>query len=135
IHQNITKPSAFLWVPVIILSSFTLLFGLFPMLADEGILKFAFDVVRKTPTELYLKIWHGFNEVLLLSALTIVIGFAMFLAKKYNGKPLEFLEKFNRISPRNIVENFGEATRNFAFQYTRFFHNGYLRNYLLTIII
>ena len=135
VHQNTSKPSAFLWVPVVVLSFFTLLFGLFPMLADEGILKFAFDAVSKTPTELYLKIWHGFNEVLLLSALTIILGLGMFLAKKYNGKPLEFLEKFNRISPRNIVENFGEATRNFAFQYTRFFHNGYLRNYLITIII
>src|SRR5690606_13001919 len=135
VHQNTSKPSAFLWVPVVVLSFFTLLFGLFPMLADEGILKFAFDAVSKTPTELYLKIWHGFNEVLLLSALTIILGLGIFLAKKYNGKPLEFLEKFNRISPRNIVENFGEATRNFAFQYTRFFHNGYLRNYLITIII
>lgn len=134
-YQNTSKPSAFLWVPVVVLSFLTLLFGLFPMLADEGILKFAFDAVSKTPTELYLKIWHGFNEVLLLSALTIILGFAMFLAKRYNGKPLEFLEKFNRISPRNIVENLGEATRNFAFQYTRFFHNGYLRNYLITIII
>ncbi len=135
IHENTPKPSAFLWIPVVILSFLTLLFGLFPVLADEGILSFAFDVVSKTPTELYLKIWHGFNQVLLLSATTIILGLGIFLAKKYNGKPLEFLEKLNGISPRNIVENFGEATRKFAFLYTRFFHNGYLRNYLITIIL
>lgn len=134
-YQNVHKPSPFLWIPVVILSVLTLLFGFFPMLADDGILKFAFDSVSKNPTELYLKIWHGFNEILLLSGITIALGFVLFFFKKYNGKPLEFLERFDRISPKNIIENFGEGIRNFAFHYTRFFHNGYLRRYLITIIL
>lgn len=134
-HQNIHKPSAFLWIPVVILSFLTLLFGFFPMLADNGILKFAFDSVSKNPTELYLKIWHGFNLVLLLSATTIILGFILFFVKKYNEKPLVFIEKLNKIAPKTLVENFGEKVRIFASRYTRFFHNGYLRNYLVTIII
>lgn len=134
-HQNIHKPSAFLWVPVVILSFLTLLFGLFPMLADNGILKFVFTSVYNSTSELYLKIWHGFNLVLLLSGATIFLGFALFLIKKHNEKSIRFIEKFNPISPKTLVENLGETARSFSFQYTRFFHNGYLRNYLITIIL
>src|SRR5690554_6486207 len=81
-HQNIQKPSPFLWVPVVILSFLTLLFGFFPILADNGILKFTFEAVSNVPTELYLKIWHGFNLVLLLSASTIILGFLLYFTKK-----------------------------------------------------
>ncbi len=134
-HEKIPKTSPFLWIPVAILSSLTLLFGFFPMLADEGILKFAFNAVSDVPTNLHLKIWHGFNLVLLLSATTIILGLLLFLSKRKKGKSLVFIEKFNVIAPSNLVAIFGELTRSFAFQYTRFFHNGYLRNYLMTIII
>lgn len=134
-YQNVHKPSGFLWIPVVILSSLTLLFGFFPFLADDGILRLAFNSVSKIPTELYLKIWHGFNLVLLLSIITIITGIGLFISKKYSGKSLNFISSFDKISPKTLTESFGEATREFAFRYTRFFHNGYLRNYLITIII
>lgn len=134
-YQNIEKPNAFLWVPVVILSFFTLLFGFLPMLADNGILSLSFDSISKTPTDLYLKMWHGFNLVLLLSGATIVLGFLLFLIKKNSGKSLVIIESFERFSPKTLIESFGEGTRSFAIRYTRFFHNGYLRNYILTIIV
>lgn len=134
-YQNIEKPSAFLWAPVVILSFFTLLFGFFPALADDSILKLAFDSVSKIPTELYLKIWHGFNTILLLSAATIILGFILFFTKKNSGKSLVVIERFEKISPKTIIEAFGESVRSFAIRYTRFFHNGYLRNYVLTIVV
>jgi len=132
--ENTHKPSVFLWIPVVILSFLTLLFGLFPYLAEVSILQHAFSSVYKLHSELHLKIWHGFNQVLLLSGVTIILGVTLFLLKKHYRKSL-FIEKYNRFSPKVIWENLGEAIRKFAFEYTRFFHNGYLRNYLITIII
>lgn len=134
-HKTAQKPSAFLWVPVVILSLLTLLFGIFPFLADIGLLQSSFGAISKEPTSLYLKIWHGFNVVLLLSAATIILGLALFLGKKYSEKPQVFLERFNKISPENLVTSFGDLFKEFAFRYTRFFHNGYLRNYIITIIL
>lgn len=129
------KPGILLWIPVVILSTLTLIFGIFPFLADNGILKYAFNAVSRQSTGLHLKVWHGFNLVLLLSAITIIVGVLLFLIRK-NKKNLSLLsEKFDKIAPKTLVENFGERTRIFAFRYTRFFHNGYLRNYLLTIIV
>jgi len=133
-YQNAHKPSVFLWIPVVILSFLTLLFGLFPNLAEISILQHAFSSIYKLPSELHLKIWHGFNSILFLSGVTIILGVTLFLLKKHYRKSL-FIEKYNRFSPKRIWENLGEAIRKFAFEYTRFFHNGYLRNYLITIII
>lgn len=133
--QNIHKPDIKLWLPVVILSSLTLLFGLFPVLADNGVLEFAFNKINQASSNIHLKIWHGFNEVLLLSTITILLGFALFFIKRYEGKSLYFIEKFNKIAPQKIIDNLAEATRKFAFYYTRLFHNGYLRNYLITIIL
>jgi len=132
--QNAHRPSVFLWIPVVILSFLTLLFGVFPYLAELSILQYAFSTIYKIPTELHLKIWHGFNGVLFLSGVTIVLGILLFLLKKYQQNSL-FVEKYNHISPKIIWENLGENIRKFAFQYTRFFHNGYLRNYLITIVV
>lgn len=134
-YAHIHKPSAFLWIPVVILSGLTLLFGLFPYLADEGIIRIAFRALSTENTEVHLKLWHGFNLVLLLSGITIFIGVILFLGKRYSKRGIHFMEKLEGASPKSIMEFLIEGVRNFAFQYTRFFHNGYLRNYLITIIL
>lgn len=133
-HTNLKAPSKFLWVPVVILSSFTVLFGVFPFIADY-LLKYTFLVINDVSTELYLKLWHGFNVVFLLSVVTIVGGVFVYIFKKNSPLTVQKLARFDKIAPKNIVEQFGLLFRQFAFQYTRFFHNGYLRNYILTIII
>jgi multicomponent Na+:H+ antiporter subunit A len=45
------------------------------------------------------------------------------------------LNKFNFISPKNIFRGFGNFFQKFAMLYTNTFQNGYLRNYVLTIIV
>ncbi|MFA7444335.1 MAG: hydrogen gas-evolving membrane-bound hydrogenase subunit E [Flavobacteriaceae bacterium] len=128
------KPSAFLWIPVVILSFLTLLFGLFPGLLND-FLWFAFRETGGKAPLVELKIWHGFNLVLLLSGVTIFLGAVIYLTKKFKGQAQHFIMSFEGISPKHLTEIFGERTREFAFRYTRFFQNGYLRNYILTIIV
>ena len=134
-EAKLIKPNVFLWLPVVILSTLSLFFGIFPMIADKGILSFAYQAIHPGETELYLKIWHGFNLVLLLSAITIVVGFVLFLMRHHVRKLSEPMMKFDIASPQNIMEFISENFRKFAFLYTRFFHNGYLRNYLIMIIM
>src|SRR5690606_12321809 len=128
------KPSTFLWVPVIILSSLTLIFGVLPGLLDD-FLFFAYREISGKITQVELKIWHGFNLVLLLSGVTILLGIIIYITKKFKGQAENFINSFEQISPKNITEAFGEKVREFAFRYTQFFQNGYLRNYILNIIV
>src|SRR5690606_31919046 len=135
VESELKKPKIQLWLPVVILSALTLFLGLFPFVADKGILSFAFDSIHRNPTELYLKIWHRFNFVLLLSGITIGLGLILFLLNKYFRKSENFIERLEVISSKNIIEFICDQVRNFAFLYTRFLHNGYLRNYLIMIIL
>lgn len=132
---HLHKPSFFLWLPVVILSMLTLVFGFFPFIADDGILNYAFESVAGGETALYLKLWHGFNTVLMLSLLTIVLGLFLFVVNRYLRAPLQNIFKLESISPQSLTESFGEFFRKFAFIYTRLMHNGYLRNYLIVIIL
>lgn len=134
-HSELKSPGIFLWLPVVILSSLTLLFGLLPSIADLGILKYSFEAVAQESTSLYLKIWHGFNEVLMVSALTILLGFILFLFNRFLRPSLQNVLKLESISPKAITESISEGFRKFAFIYTRLMHNGYLRNYIISIIV
>lgn len=133
--SRLHKPSVFLWLPVVILSLLTLIFGIFPFLADDGILNHAFTSIAVRETELYLKLWHGFNTVLILSILTIIFGLFLFVFNRYLRTPLQNVLKLEPVSPQSLTESFGEFFRKFAFNYTRLMHNGYLRNYLIVIIL
>ena len=128
------KPSTFLWVPVVILSFLTLLFGLFPGILNEFVFS-AFREIGGKAGVIDLKIWHGFNLVLLLSGATILLGAVIYFSKRFKGHAQHFITTFEGISPKQFIEVFGEKVREFAFRYTRFFQNGYLRNYILTIIM
>ena len=132
---HLHKPSFYLWLPVVILSMLTLVFGIFPYIADDGILNYAFESVAGGETALYLKLWHGFNTVLMLSLLTIVLGLFLFVVNRYLRAPLQNIFKLESISPQSLTESFGEFFRKFAFIYTRLMHNGYLRNSLIVIIL
>jgi multicomponent Na+:H+ antiporter subunit A len=132
---ELKRPSIFLWLPVVILSFLSLIFGILPAIADTKLLKYAFLSVANHPTEIYLKIWHGFNEVLMLSGLTILLGFGLFVINRYLRKPLHNVTKLEVISPKSISDNLSEVFRKFAFIYTRLLHNGYLRNYIISIIV
>lgn len=131
--EKAQKPSTFLWVPVIILSLLTLIFGVLPGLLDD-FLFFAYREISRKTTQVELKIWHGFNLVLLLSGVTIFLGAIIYFTKKFKGQAENFIKTFEGISPKHLTEIFGEKVREFAFRYTRFFQNGYLRNYILNII-
>ncbi len=133
--SHLHKPNFWLWLPVVILSFLTLLFGIFPFLPDNGLLKYAFESVAGTKTELHLKLWHGFNTVLILSLLTIFLGLFLFIVNRFVRRPLQNIYRLERLSPQSLTESFGEFFRKFAFVYTRLLHNGYLRNYLIVIIL
>lgn len=133
--QNIHKPGPLLWIPVVILSFFTLLFGLFPSLAEFAVLDIAAKSVMPGVEDMHLKLWHGFNIVLALSAATIVVGTVLFIVKRNSRKVLGELAVYETLSPKNLVLKIGFGIKRFAFAYTRFFQNGYLRNYIMTILL
>ncbi|RRJ90142.1 DUF4040 domain-containing protein [Paenimyroides tangerinum] len=133
--ENIHKPDYKLWLPIVILSVFTLLFGAFPFIADQGIISAVTTSIYRSQITQELHLWHGWNTILLLSGATIVLGFILYFIIKPSHKTVEKFDSLNRIGPQNIISVIAENIKLFAFKYTRFFHNGYLRSYILFIIV
>lgn len=133
--EKIKKPNFYLWFPPVLLSALTLLFGIVPSIIDHSILKSATISVLGTSTQMYLSLWHGFNLVLLLSAITIVLGILLYFVIKPSSKNESRLKGLDDFSPQTILTSIALGIRWFAFRYTRFFHNGYLRVYIMFIVI
>lgn len=131
---GVTMPSVLLWVPPLILAILGIAIGLFPGWVQNVLVQptvFALGVEQQVS----LKLWHGFNTVLLLSGITIALGLLLYFWSKPSAKKEAYLVRFESISPKGILLGGASVFQNFSDKWTHFFQNGYLRNYLNTILL
>lgn len=127
-------PSPLLWIPPLLLGVLSLGFGTFPSLITESLVQPVFSSISGSDTIIQLKLWHGFNLVLVLSIFTLVSGGALYRFLKPSNDLFQKTVGFEAISPQNIIGEGGKLFGSFAGIWTRFFQNGYLRNYVITIL-
>lgn len=137
IKQALPYENLFLVGPGI-LALFSLGFGLFPNNLSS-ILEPALSVIRAEDLQIKLKLWHGFNLILLLSMFTVLIGFILFYMVIKNKN---ILIRWRLINRKVFSINFSEV---FAFgidrfvglstDYTKIIQHGSHRYYLLTVIL
>lgn len=134
VYSKLHLPPASMWVPPLILASLGIVFGLFPMVVDTALIKpIVASMTLGTPT-FELKIWHGFNIILLLSLLTIGSGIALYFIIKPSEVLFAKATRFEKFSPQSAVNQLAEGFVLFSSKWTNFFQNGYLRYYLITIL-
>ena len=133
--NRVRKVSVSLWLPGIILGASAIIFGIFPMVLDRNLITAVAQSINGIKIDIPLKLWHGFNFVILLSFLTLSLGFLFYFLRK--GKPFDqkMLDALNSIAPEYLADLITNKTDQFAFRYTRILHNGYLRYYLIMIIL
>lgn len=127
-------PPAMLIGPIV-LATLSLLFGVAAFLPAEGILYSAVAAVHGAPLEFKLYLWHGINVPLLLSMLALVVGAA--LCAKWDAvlsiyQRLTFIDRFG---PERGYEKFMDWLVRVADWQTKVLQNGYMRNYLMTIVL
>jgi multicomponent Na+:H+ antiporter subunit A len=85
--------------------------------------------------EVKLSLWHGINPMLILSALTLLLGLILYLARRpvqnIARRAAEFVAP---ISPESWYYRGLEGLRTFAAWQTSILQNGYMRVYLIVII-
>ncbi|MFC0261084.1 hydrogen gas-evolving membrane-bound hydrogenase subunit E [Fontibacter flavus] len=132
--KKVHLPSPLLWVPPVLMATLSVIFGVFPFLLDN-FMQAVYSNLSTDPTGIHLAIWHGFHWIIVLSLLTLVLGFGIY----YMLKPSEALGKkvmrFDSFAPIQLSENLGNGFGAFAKYWTGFFQNGYLRNYVITILL
>lgn len=134
-YQDLKMGSPRLWVPTLILAILCILFGLAPGLINDSLIAPALASVGFPDHVVALKLWHGFNLVLALSAATIGLGLGLFFLLKPSLKREEIILKWEKYSPLAFFEGLGTITFRFSSLWTGVVQNGYLRNYILVIIL
>ncbi|HUH73139.1 MAG TPA: hydrogen gas-evolving membrane-bound hydrogenase subunit E [Chitinophagales bacterium] len=133
-YKKFQAPDFWLYAPALILGILGIVFGVFPHLAQTLLIQPTANVIAGSPIAMNLKIFHGWNIVIALSAATIISGIILYLLLKPTHKKESFVHKFEAVSPQSISKKGIDYIKLFAYHYTKTLHNGYLRIYLLVII-
>jgi multicomponent Na+:H+ antiporter subunit A len=134
-YEKVHLPYGSMWLPPLILALLGFVFGIFPDIIGQYIISPTVDVVYGQVLDMHLKIWHGFNTVLILSLVTLAVGTIVYFLNKPDLKKLSAVERFDFISPQTLYTKLSGKIVQLSAWYTAIMHNGFLRSYLLKIII
>jgi multicomponent Na+:H+ antiporter subunit A len=132
--SKVHMPHFLMWFPPMILAALGILVGILPFLIDASIVRPVVNAIGGDAS-LHLKIWHGFNEILGLSAITLVLGIGLYFVLKPSARKEQAIAKLDFIAPKNIILVLSSRFRDFSNWWTRIFQNGFLRNYVSTVIL
>lgn len=115
----------------LLLAAIGLIVGLFPFLLSPLITQ-ATSTIIGSPVEPIVKLWSGFNIPLLLSVITVALGLALFLLRK----PIKaFQNKLLIPGAESAYDLIFRSTISLATWQTLRLQSGYLRNYLIIILL
>ncbi len=112
-----------------------LLFGLFPGVFIAVMLQQSALSILSETLSLKISIWQGFNLVLLLSFVTLLLGGVLFLVRSRMPERLLALRAPALLKPSAWYEGSLRLLSSLARLQTRLLQNGYLRNYIIVIVV
>lgn len=133
--EKVHMPNFLMWIPPLILATGGLLFGIFPGLIESSLVKPVVASMGLDVTNEHLQLWHGFNTVLWLSIITIVLGTVLYFLVKPSESKERQIAKLEFLSPHYLTTKLWKGFTKFSRLWTNFFQNGYLRNYVSTIMV
>ncbi|HEY9186184.1 MAG TPA: putative monovalent cation/H+ antiporter subunit A [Salegentibacter sp.] len=133
--SEVKMPGPLMWLPPLLLAILGILFGIFPALIESALVKPVVTALGKDASNIHLALWHGFNTVLVLSIITIVVGILLYFILKPSEKLENRIGKLEPVSPESILNNLTYLFGVFSKFWTDVFQNGYLRNYVTTIVL
>jgi len=123
-----------LWLGPVVLAGLGLLFGLTPFLVDTSTVAAAASGILGQPVKMYLSLWHGITPMLMLSGVTLLLGYLIFaLRKRWQAARLE-LAPLKAIGPERWYEGLLGLLVRVSESQTRFLQHGYLRYYIMTVV-
>ncbi|EMY81183.1 Na(+)/H(+) antiporter subunit A MhnA [Psychroflexus gondwanensis ACAM 44] len=132
--EKVHLPSPLMWVPPLIMTCAGLVFGLFPGLIETAIAKPIAMTQALQFEDFHLKLWHGFNTILALSATTLILGTVLYFVLKPKHSLENTIAKLDVIAPKTLLLNLSEGFAVFSKYWTNIFQTGYLRHYLFIIV-
>ena len=124
---------ASMWVGILTLAVLSLLFGILPGIISAPLIQPAASAVIGEQTDFTLSLWHGVNAAFLLSVGTVAVGAGLFAARN----PLR--SGLSRLAwpwgPSFLYDRVLDGLNVLSRGLTRFLQSGYLRYYIMTLVI
>jgi multicomponent Na+:H+ antiporter subunit A len=123
-----------LWFPPMLLACFGILFGVLPSLVDGPFLRSAVQAIVREAVTFHLALWHGFNPPLILSAVSLACGVALYAGRRQAHSAVARLQITSWWGPQHWYGHILAGMNALAKRQTQLLQNGYLRFYLLIIV-
>lgn len=117
------------------LAALSLFIGILPALVGEGLLTSAASAVVGEPITVSLSLWHGINLPLIMSIVSLGLGFLLFKRWDTVRGKLSMLAPAMRYGPEAGYESFMNGIVHVSEWQTRLLQNGYMRNYILVMLV
>ena len=137
-HKPHHKTPFSLWLGPLLLGSIALLLGLFSgsHFVNELLVSPAVSSVTGESVHTHLSLWHGFTLMLALSVVTLTLGAILYLVHARLRPAATTLDTaVSSVGPGRWYDWGLDGLLNFADWLTRHVQNGYLRSYLLYVIV
>lgn len=118
-----------------LLAALSLFIGILPALVGEGLLTSAASAVVGEPITVSLSLWHGINLPLIMSIVSLGLGFLLFKRWDNVRGKLSILAPALRYGPEAGYESFMNGVVHISEWQTRLLQNGYMRNYILVMLV
>jgi len=129
------EPPINLWLGPLLLAGLGLLGGLFPGAVANWLVAPAATAMAGDAVKVKLVLWHGFNLVLLLSGVTLVGGLVLYRWHRPLHAASGWLDAVGRWGAEAGYQRALAGLNGLARGQTRLLQSGYLRYYLLIIIL
>lgn len=125
-----------LWLPPLLLALAGLLLGLFPQWIGSWLTAPAAQALLQAPVKVKLALWHGFTPTLGLSALTLLLG-GLLIALQRRIQPwfARLWQALAKFGPAALYPRSLHSVTSFAAWQTRALQSGYLRLYVMAIVL
>lgn len=124
-----------MWIGPSILAVAGLLLGSFPTYIINSLINFSELGIITEKLNIPVKLWHGFTIELLLSLLTVLLGFLVYLRREKILGLFSSVSFVKYIKPSYYYDLVMRSISTVAIKQSNFFQNGYLRYYIATILL
>jgi multicomponent Na+:H+ antiporter subunit A len=123
------------WSAPVILAVLGVIFAATPALLQGSLLQPAIEAIAREPVTFQLALWHGFNLPLALSVVSLLFGSAVYVSRKPVIDLLSRLQITSCWGPQHWYRLILAGLNSLAERQTQLLQNGYLRYYLMVIIL
>jgi multicomponent Na+:H+ antiporter subunit A len=124
-----------MWSGPLLLGAIGLILGVLPGLIGKSLIQPAAVATLGQPFQVKLALWHGITPMLVLGGVTMAGGVLFYADRNTLLRPLQKLMVISRWGPARVYDSALQRLDALAALQTRALQQGYLRRYMLVIVV